>query len=404
MKSNIVYCFLFTFLLAPFVSFSQETLKNEIMAYEQSRHDFLDKGRRMLLENFEKNDIPKTKDIKDLLLKENEGNVYNTFYPIEYIYLLYWTEDYKELTDFIKQVDFNHPVSNSVAILARVDNLYPTLIQKTIEHKDILLIAIQNSSETDMDKDFLALQLEDIIRAGGSSGGIDFKSEQTLHINDLSDAFLEKYPDSPYDKVIRETIRFKFEESPWTHFFDVGLGPVIHQGGLSNYINSSGFYAEGSYDLRYKKLIGILGLGVSAQSLKKDIEINNTIWENGKHSNIFNIFLNAGYEVIETGKWRVYPFLGIGYQGFSANEKDSKENPALKNLNLNSLFTQVGFGIDYIYNNTQTSQLHYVLERVSLKYSYRLPKYEKKYMGMDGFTHCIVVSWGMGGRKNNRVK
>ena len=89
-------------------------------------------------------------------MKENEGNVYNTFYPIEYIYLLYWTEDYKELTDFIKQVDFNHPVSNSVAILARVDNLYPTLIQKTIEHKDILLIAIQNSSETDMDKDFLA--------------------------------------------------------------------------------------------------------------------------------------------------------------------------------------------------------------------------------------------------------
>jgi len=67
-------------------SFSQnDSLRSEILNYEQSKHDFLDKGRRLLLDHFEKSDLFKVKEVKELLLEENGGNVYNMFYPIEYI-------------------------------------------------------------------------------------------------------------------------------------------------------------------------------------------------------------------------------------------------------------------------------------------------------------------------------
>ncbi|HLW09116.1 MAG TPA: hypothetical protein VKX35_01855, partial [Fermentimonas sp.] len=152
-------------------SFSQnDSLRNQILNYEQSSHELLDKGRRLLLDHFVKSDLFKAKEVKDLLLKENNGNVYNTFYPIEYIYILYWTEEYNELIDFIKQVDFRHPVSNSVSILAQTDNMFSTLFHKTAENKDLLLVFIEESDVSEMDKEFLVLQLEDILRAGQSDG------------------------------------------------------------------------------------------------------------------------------------------------------------------------------------------------------------------------------------------
>ena len=249
-------------------SFSQnDSLRNQILNYEQSSHELLDKGRRLLMDYFVKSDLFKAKEVKDLLLKENDGNVYNTFYPIEYIYILYWTEEYNELLDFIKQVDFRHPVSSSVRILAQTDNMFSTLFQKTAENKDLLLVFIEESDVSEMDKEFLVLQLEDILRAGQSDGRMDFESEQTAYINELSDSFLEKYPDSHYETIIRETIRFKFAPSPWAFYWDMfGLGVVVPTGNLGDYFKTGGGM-EMAFDIRYKKLVGILGFGFSGHSL-----------------------------------------------------------------------------------------------------------------------------------------
>lgn len=229
MKIRLLFAtiFIVLFSLNSFSQNEKDSLRSEIINYEQSKHVFLDKGRRLLLDHFEKSDMFKVKEVKDLLLKENEGNVYNTFYPIEFIYILYWTEEYNELIDFIKQVDFTLPVSNSVRILAATDNMFTSLLQQTVENKDLLLVFIEESEVSEMDKEFLVLQLEDIIRAG-LSNRIDLESEQTVYINELSDLFLDKYPDSPYDTIIRETIRYKFEPSPWAFYWDfLGFGAVV---------------------------------------------------------------------------------------------------------------------------------------------------------------------------------
>ena len=142
MKIRLLFAtiFIVLFSLNSFSQNEKDSLRSEIINYEQSKHVFLDKGRRLLLDHFEKSDMFKVKEVKDLLLKENEGNVYNTFYPIEFIYILYWTEEYNELIDFIKQVDFTLPVSNSVRILAATDNMFTSLLQQTVENKDLLLV------------------------------------------------------------------------------------------------------------------------------------------------------------------------------------------------------------------------------------------------------------------------
>lgn len=398
-------------------SFSQnDSLRNQILNYEQSRHVLLDKGRRLLVDHIVKSDMFKAKEVKDLLLNENDGNVYNTFYPIEYIYILYWTEEYAELIDFIKQVDFRHPVSNSVNILAQTDNMFSTLFHKTAENKDLILVYIEGSDVSEMDKEFLVLQLEDILRAGQSDDRIDFESEQTAYINELSDSFLGKYPDSPYETIIRETIRFKFRPSPWAMYWDFfGLGVVVPTNNLSDYI-STGAGMEMAFDVRYKKLVGIFGLGFSGHTLNKDININNVVWQNGSSATLGVGYLNAGYLLHDTKRFSIYPFVGGGYSGFSTAQNVYKDIPELKNLKFNSWFPQAGIGFDYKFNISMPN--YYTIgsqqdnwSRISIRYTYRMPNFSRSLEGrgdlsqpMDGFTHNIMISWGLGGRSTQRVK
>ncbi|NLN48231.1 MAG: hypothetical protein GX154_03930, partial [Clostridiales bacterium] len=345
-----------------------------------------------------------------ILLKENDGNVYNTFYPIEYIYILYWTEEYEELIDFIKQVDFMQPVSNSVRILAQTDNIFSSLLQRTVDNKDMLLIFIDESAVPEMDKEFLVLQLEDILRAGQATGGIDFDSEHSMYINDLSDQFLENYPDSPYETIIRETIRYRFEPSPWAFYWDLaGFGAVIPTNNLSNYL-STGVCMEMAIDTRYKKLVSILGFGFSVHSLKKDMLINSAIWPEESSATLGMAYLNAGYLCLDTKHISLYPYIGIGYSGFSASEVDIEEIPELKKLSLNSWFPQAGIGFDFKF---KMNEPYYAVgtgdtsSRISVRYSYRMPNYGRKLetlQAMDGFTHSIIVSWGLGGRSTVRAK
>ncbi len=414
MKLRLLFATLLIALLS-LNSFSQnDSLRSEILNYEQSKHDFLDKGRRLLLDHFEKSDLFKVKEVKDLLLEENGGNIYNTFYPIEYIYILYWTEEYDELIDFIKQVDFTLPVSNSVRILAATDNMFTTLLQQTVENKDMLLLFIKESNISDMDKEFLMLQLEDIIRAGlGNS--IDFESEQTAYINDLSDQFLDKYPDSPYETIIRETIRYKFEPSPWAFYWDmIGLGAVVPTGNLSDYF-STGVGVEMALDLRYKKLVGIFGFGFSGHTLDDDIKINGVTWANSSSATLGLGYLNAGYLLVDTKRVSIYPFIGGGYIGFSTSQNVYKEIPELEKLQLNSWFPQVGFGFDYKFKIPKLDYYEMGSDgswsRISVRYTYRMPNFSRSLDGrgdisqpMDGFIHSIMVSWGIGGRGTNRVK
>lgn len=416
-KSKLILALLFVTLFST-NSFSQnDSLRSQIMNYEQSGHDFLDKGRRLLKEHFSQSDMITVKEVKDMLIKENNGNVYNTFYPIELIYILYWTEEYDELIDFIKQVDFTLPVSNSVRILAQTDNLFSTLYQHTVDYKDLLLVFIKESQVSEMDKEFLVLQLEDILRAGQNAGRMDLESEHTEYINELSDQFLEKYPDSPYDTIIRETIRYKYEPSPWAAYWDfVGFGTVIPTGSLGDYFNT-GVSMEMAMDIRYKKLVGIFGFGFSGHSLKNDIHINRVVWPNKSSATLGIGYLNAGYLLLDTKRFSIYPFMGAAYSGFSADEDIIKETPELDKLKLNSWSTQAGIGFDFKFKINTPYSFYYDMgtadagSRISVRYTYRMPNYGRNLesvsginQSLDGFTHSIMVSWGLGGRGNTRVK
>jgi hypothetical protein len=109
--------------------------------------------------------------------------------------------------------------------------------------------------------------------------------------------------------------------------------------------------------------------------------------------------------VFENRRWSIYPYIGGGFTGYSAAEKDIEENERLKRTGLNSFFTQAGAGIDLkilsgsygVYPTLASPDC-----RLSLKYTYRMPRFERKDPSLSGSQHIITLSYGIGGRGRKR--
>lgn len=372
-----------------------ESLRNQIMNYERQDHDFLARGRQMLQDCLEKNDFEKVKEIKDLLLSDNDGNVYNTFYPNEYLFLLYWTKEYDELLDFIMHVNYLHPISNSLMDISANDGLFYSLKDMSVTNKHSLLNYIDESIISEMDKDFLALHLEDLLRSDLDSREINVDASHTDYVNKLSDEFLEKYPDSPYEVTIRESIRYKFEPAPLSYYFDVGLGVNTPTGNLGNNINS-GLSVELALDLRYKRLVTMIGGDLSIQTPKNNLNVNGESWQRGTELGHSLLFLNVGALLADDEKFSFYPFAGFGYSGFTMLE--SYDSPS-------GWFPQLGLGVDFKIGKSKLNPYYgeNLSSRISVRYAYRIHNYSTISQNLEGGYHSITLSLGFGNSSRKRA-
>lgn len=384
------------FLLSMSALSQNDSLRKQIMNYERVSYEFLHNGRRMLQECIEKDDFVKAKEVKDLLLSDNNGNVYNTFYPNEYIFILYWTNEYSELLDFIMHVNYLHPMANSVMDIAAEDELFYTLKDKSVANKHILIDNIESGNISEMDKDFLVLHLEDMLRSDLDSRDIHIDAPHTEYVNNLADDFLEKYPDSPYEFTIRESIRYKFEPAPFTYHLDfLGFGAVVPGGNLGGNING-GVAMEMALDLRFKRFVTIIGGGLSAHSVKYNVSYNGGRWYEGSDVGHSVFYLNVGALLADDESISFYPFAGFGYGGFTS--QDNYSNPS-------SWFPQLGVGVDFKLKRSHFNPYYgsNSSSRISVRYAYRMHDYGTESSDLEGGSHTITISWGIGKTTRKRV-
>lgn len=385
------------------ISAQEDVVKQQILNYKDSEYDFVNKGRRLLadyLKDFKAEDAVK---VRKSLLNEFDGKVSEVFYIGEYIHLLFWTTEFEELLNYLKQVDFNEPVSNNVATSAQTDNLFSSLFQHTSQFSDVIELDIKNAELSDMDRDFLLLLLKDMAVIIPSNERET--SPHTSEINEMADIFLANYLGSPYESIVREQIRLVYKESDHGMYIDFSLGPILTQGNLQKTMGN-GFGMDILFEYRHRKLTGMFGFGFYGLTLNEDVPVNETIWKKDAGATSAHLYLNAGYLAFENHRWSIYPFAGAGYTGFSAAEDDIKEDDRLDKLGIHSFFTQAGVGIDlkikslrdYNYNSPYPS----TDSRISLKYTFRAPRLGRKNDYFDGAMHLVSLSYGFGGRSKER--
>ena len=105
-KHMIKTLFSLTLILASTSLFGQnDSLKNEILDYSNTKTELISKGRTLLLDKFLEGDYSKVKEIKNYLINDVENDDYLVLYPAEYWMILYWTQEYKELLNSIQNLD-----------------------------------------------------------------------------------------------------------------------------------------------------------------------------------------------------------------------------------------------------------------------------------------------------------
>ncbi len=390
-------------LLVALPTYSQQDIRNEIINLPESDFNFVNKARRLLGTYIKDGNMVEATKVKDALLDEYHGELSEAFYNVEYIHLLYALGEYDVLLNFMEIIDFYKEVSSNVSTSAQTDKLRALLFENTIAYNDVMEIDIKGTIESEMEKDFLLLLLHNI--SDPSRRGTP---EWDIHLdetNKLSNEYLAKYPQSPYDEFVRKHIRFEHREADWGFYWDFGFGGSVNSGDLRENLGGGGFGVKMGLEYRYKKVLGQFNLEVSSTKLAKDIAINNTTWHNGSNSNITSIGFDAGYLLLENKRWSIYPLVGVGHATIYADNEQIKEDPSLKKLNLNTFYPEVGFGIDFKYyfpdpfNGTKSP-----LGRFSLNYKYKMYNFDNKNPLLKGHQHFIVLTYGLGGRPIKRVE
>ena len=116
---------LFIFLVFSIHSYSQyDSLKNEILKYEDTTANTIKKGRKLLLENFQKNDPAKVQQLLTYLTKKVEDDDYLALYPIEKGLINYWLGQYNEIESEVQKYTDDYFKKNDKKLRPQQDLLF----------------------------------------------------------------------------------------------------------------------------------------------------------------------------------------------------------------------------------------------------------------------------------------
>ncbi|MFV0391941.1 MAG: hypothetical protein ACK5KP_08700 [Paludibacteraceae bacterium] len=379
--------------------YGSDSIKKEILSYADTQSQLITKGRRLLLDRFTEGDLRKVKEVKDYLKLQVETRDYLVLYPFEHWLILYWTKEYPELLNLIKNPDaFEY--AGTKRIKPSEDILFDRLKEKSLSSLDKLMYDIRTVEMPSDDKDFLILYLNAIL-----SGE---KSEITQdRLNELSDGFLKNHPNSEYNDFIRENIRYKYIPSKWGLAYEFFSGYGWNEGNLNHYFKSNVPIGI-AFDVQYKNLSLYLRNYIGFSKTRQDILSPNGFWFNDSQVRVYIPEASLGYVAYENHRFKLAPFAGIGGVDFSPTEADVEDYPYLKDADIGGFSYTAGLNLDVkLGNRANDRNWNFPTTGfgfIRLRYSYVIPQISQKHDVMTGNMHYITIGIGAFGRNIKRDK
>ena len=395
-KLSLIALLLFCFQL----NFAQtDLIRKEILSSDDSQSIVITKGRALLLEKFLSGDLAKMAEIESYLTNKLSNGDYLSLYPIERWLVKYWTKDYDRLIQDIGQYD-----SVSTKTLRKVippyDNLLIKLSERSYAQKQAIVDSINHSALPLSDKEFLKMHLYSCLA-----------TDETLQItqdtlNNLSDNFIQKYPNNKLIDYTRKYIRYKLKPSKWGFGFEFFSGYGIFTGSLKDhYTNNIPFGV--AFDVAYKGFTLYLRDYIGFNRTKHDFTGSSEVWPKKSNVRVYLPEASLGYTVRDSKRMKLSPFVGISSMDIGPTEYDLEEKRSLEDYELTFTTTYtLGFNVDIKLGKskagivTRGPEQGYLFLR--LRYAYNFPQFSKSYNGFDGNMHCVTVGFGGFGRRIKR--
>ncbi len=386
-------------LIAYIVIGQNNSLKDQILEYDNSTSELISKARKILADKFIEGDIREIKKWRNYLTDSLETVEYLALYEQEKDILALWIEDYRFFLDELKNYIPVSVRTRQNKITPLPDNLYGLLISKTAENYDALLYRINNSEYKDEEKEVSIMYLMLYL--------IRFRELNITQdsLNTLSNNFLKQYPSSDYEKFIRQFVRY--ESKPTA----IGGGVNFALGGatlLTNKLseNFSNSYAIGfGLEIFYKNF-GLFTDGtINFSKSKKDIIVNRNLdtWKSNSQASYFLGNVSLGYAIIDK-KIKIIPQVGIALLEITPTTKDEEKYAYLEDFKINRFSYSSGIIFEY-------KLKHKILDRYNVnkynhfslraKYTFYYPQFTKDSI-YKGLAHNITFGFNIFGRGEKR--
>ena len=360
------------------------SIKSQIMDGSDSKYAMIYKGRLLLSDKFFANDFEAVKGIKNYLIKNVEDDNYVVFYPNDYWFILYWTQEYEELLNSFVTLDSIAKAIYNQRIPPPGDMLNAGLWLKSKENAEKIINQIQETDINVEKKEILRLTFEKLINND---------SHQDI-LNNQVDIFLETYPETVYKVFAKKHISYKYVPKNFGFAIEFFTGRGVFTKTLKEDYSDSFLYGI-SIGICYKKFELYPRYYIGFNKTNREYNYPNGIFEKNSPNRVFYWETSLGYVIMENKTLKLSPFIGVGEMRISPPNSRIATNQALKELSYTSNVFPAGFNFDIKLGKEKYSfraKSSYAFLR--LRYSYIFTKFDKKY-DFSGNMHTIIL--GIGG-------
>lgn len=396
---NKLFLLVLLYLVSPSLWGQNDSIRKQILGYEESRSTVISKARKMITDKFLAGDFKKIKEVKDYIVQTNDS-AYINFYPKEYWFLLYWTQEYTVLAEDIIKLDSLYVVNFRNKITPDRDILNDVLSFKSHENQTQLKMQIKNALLDNETRDFLLLTFDYLI---WDENDDRFVQDE---LNDRADHFMLKYPKSKCNDFIRRIIKYKLVPKDWGMSFEFFSGYGIFTKSLaSNYTNNIPIGV--AFDICYKKYELQLRDYIGFNKTKSELKYSQGTLKKNTRITVFLPEASISYVMYSNNLLQISPFVGIASMDISLPTAETQKVPALKELSL-EFTTTYAFGINYTFklkkNNGSKYHPNASFTFMRIRYGYCMPQFQKKYEGISGNMHFITIGFGAMARALKRVR
>ncbi len=198
------------------------------------------------------------------------------------------------------------------------DSLFEFLDTRLYTSRGQLLDQIEKADLTPEETEFATLLLEYLLRVSSQ------ESEAEAYDTRLSQ-FLTRYPGSRFKGFIHRRMYNTSPPGNWALGLDVLFLRGNWTGKMEGNLNTC-YGADFGLAFWSKRWNVLLRVPVGFQKLANPIEENTFIWEKDESSIYFGIELEAGYDLYNKSRLRIFPTVGGGYSSLRPPD-GTEENP-----------------------------------------------------------------------------
>ncbi len=396
-------CFLFILTAICVNTYGQfDSLKNEILRYDDTTTSTIKKGRKLILESFLKNDKPKVQQLLTYLTTRVENEDYLTLYPIEKGMLNYWLGQYNDIDSDVQKYTDDYFNNNNKKLRPEPDLLFEKVKTFLKEHKSEQITQIEDARLSEEEERFMKINLTFFLS--------DYKRTAPLQdtLNNLTTSFFAAYPDSRYERYLREQVRWAFRPTRMGYGFEFFSGYGIFTKTLSNQFQNN-IPIGVAFEFTYKQWGLYLRDYIGFSSTKEDLPFSAATWAKGKQARVYLPELSVGYVCTKSDRLKVVPFLGISSTDITPTSKDQSDYTGYSDIGWQFTTTYtVGINFDIRISKITTmpilrrDRIEKSYRFLKIRYAYNAPQFQNKYAGLDGSMHYITIGFGMFGRVYKR--